>query len=52
MPVIKQFYFAVERDWKKRKGKIENIATNTYKYWRGRKDSNPQPSDPKSEISE
>ncbi|SVA32767.1 uncharacterized protein METZ01_LOCUS85621, partial [marine metagenome] len=30
-------------------GIIENNATNTDKYWRGRKDSNPQPSDPKSD---
>ena len=30
--------------------KIINNATNIDKYWRGRKDSNPQPSDPKSDA--
>ena len=31
-------------------GIIVNNAANIDKYWRGRKDSNPQPSDPKSDA--
>ena len=31
-------------------GIIVNNSANIDKYWRGRKDSNPQPSDPKSDA--
>ena len=48
------FYLSVEREWNesgtKEVGIIVNNAANIDKYWRGRKDSNPQPSDPKSDA--
>ena len=38
------------RSGTKEVGIIVNNAANIDKYWRGRKDSNPQPSDPKSDA--
>ena len=47
---IINYIFQLNENGMKEVGKIVNTALDTVFFWRGREDSNPQPSDPKSDA--